>query len=339
MALLGGGVARADVTVATVANPTPVSFFAGRLAWSAFDPARNGYVLMTQASGTTSVVPVQPRGVPFDADLGPDEQGDTVAVYSRCAREPAGKGIPVWRTGRGCDIFKFTFATGRETRVASANGARSSELLPSIWDTRIAFARVYERRKGRAGDLAYLYARSLLGSGSSVRLRSGPRICVIPPQGGRQVCGVGVEDGPTALDLRGRRLAFTWTTRASLCPATVTGAWLDTVGGGRREIGTVCNSNLQGRQIVSPTITGGQVYYVKSFTGGELGTSGSVLRYRISSHRRTGVFLVKGRVIMWSATDAGRTFYLLSGGYGPGCAADPSFPGTAGPCLINEVTP
>ena len=131
-ALLGtASVARADVTVATVANPTPVSFFAGRLVWSEFDPARNGYVLMTQAGGTTSVVPVRPRGVPFDADLGPDEHGDTVAVYSRCGQEPAGRGIPQWRTGRGCDIFKFTFATGRETRISSANGARSSEFRRS----------------------------------------------------------------------------------------------------------------------------------------------------------------------------------------------------------------
>ena len=130
----GPSSAHADVTVATVSNPTPVSFFAGRLSWSAFDSARNGYVLMTHAAGSTSVVPARERSVPFDADLGPDEHGDTVAVYSRCGREPVGT---VWRSGRGCDIFKFSFGTGRETRVASANGARSSEFLPSIWDTRI----------------------------------------------------------------------------------------------------------------------------------------------------------------------------------------------------------
>jgi len=342
-ALAGGGaVAHADVTIATVANPTPVSFFGGRLAWSAFDPARNGYLLMTHAGGSTSPVPVQPRGVPFDVDLGPDEHGDTVAVYSRCGQEPAGRGIPQWRTGRGCDIFKFSFATGRETRIASANGARSSEFLPSIWDTRIAFARVYERRKGRAGDRAYLYARQVLGAGSSLRLKAGPRgtgiICRFPP-GGLPDCVDSVEVGPTALDLRGRRAAFSWNTRGGLCPATVTTVWLDSLGGGHRQLDRACSTNLQGRGVVSPTISAGRVYYVRSLTGGDQGTAGSIRRYRISSRRRAEIFALKGRVIMWSATDAGRTFYLLSGGYMPGCALEPASPGTGGPCLIDEFTP
>src|SRR5919108_6024701 len=82
--LLFAGPARADVTVATVAKPAPVSFFAGRLVWSAFDPATNTYSLMTRVSDVTSAVPVKPRAVPFDVDLGPDRNGNTVAVYSRC---------------------------------------------------------------------------------------------------------------------------------------------------------------------------------------------------------------------------------------------------------------
>jgi hypothetical protein len=340
-ALLGTApAADADVTVGTVSGPAPVSYFAGRLAWSAFDPARNGYVLYTYVAGTTSPVPVRPRGVPFDVDLGPDEHGDTVAVYSRCGQEPAGRGIPQWRTGRGCDIFKFNFSTGRETRVASANGARSSEFLPSIWDTRIAFARVYERRKGRAGQRAYLYARQVLGAGASTRLGPGPRgtgiICRFPPTG-LPDCADSVEVGPTALDLRGRRVAFSWSARAEPCVATGTSVWLDSVGGSHRRLDRACHTNLQGRELVSPTISGGQVAYVRSLTGGDQGTAGSVRRYRISSGRRTELFSLPRRVIMWSATDAGRTFYLLSGGSMPGCAADPGAPGTAGPCVINEL--
>jgi hypothetical protein len=341
-ALLGNGpVARADVTVATVANPTPVSFFAGRLIWSAFAPARNGYVLMTHAAGTTSPVPVQPRSVPFDVDLGPDEQGDTVAVYSRCGREPAGVGIPKWRTGRGCDIFKFSFATGRETRVASANGARSSEFLPSIWDTRIAFARVYERRRGRAGDRAHLYARSVLGAGRATRLPPGARgtatFCV-PSAGAKAVCRIGVEDGPTALDLRGRRVAFSWDTSVQRCDRA-SEIWLDTVGGGRRPVDDTCWTNLQGRKLVAPTISGGRVHYVRSLLAGELGSGGSFLEYRIGSGRRRQVFSLRGRVVMSAATDAGNTFYLLSGGFASGCSPAPGDPGTGGPCLLNELAP
>ena len=343
MPLGGTGAALADVTVATVANPTPVSFYAGRLAWSAFDPAHNGYVLMTHAGGITSPVAVRPRGVPFDVDLGPDEQGDTVAVYSRCGQEPSGRGIPQWRTGRGCDIFKFTFATGRETRIASANGARSSEFLPSIWDTRVAFARVYERRKGKAGQRAYLYARAVLGAGSSTRLKPGPRgtgiICRFPPGGlpGAD-CVDSVEVGPTALDLRGRRLAFSWSARAGRCEVTGTsrvarlgGRWAPR---DRRDMqhpppgpGNRGADDLRRTRLLRQVADG-----------------------RRPGHRRIDPQLPdqfpaacrdlrsERRVILWSATDAGRTFYLLSGGSNGDCAPDPVLPGSAGPCPLNERT-
>ena len=342
----GGPAAHADVTYTTVSNPTPVSFFAGRLAWSAFDPGRNGYVLTTHQGGVTSTVPVQARSVPFDVDLGPDEHGDTVAVYSRCGREPnfsaQADTVPEWSSGRGCNVFRFNFATGRETRVASANSARSSEFLPSIWETRIAFARVYERRKGKAGDRSYLYARQSLGARRSVRLRPGPRasgrICVTTQEGGQEVCGVPVEAGPIALDLRGRRVAFAWSTRGR-CEGPTTGVWLDTVGGGQRRIETTCSTHLQGRAILSPTISGGQVYYVKSLTGGDLGTASWIRRYRIGTRARRDVFSLRTRVVMWTTTDGGRTFYLLSGGYLPGCSPVPGIPGAGAPCSLNELGP
>lgn len=283
-ALFGGGsAARGDVTYTTVRNPTPVSFFRDRLVWSTFDQARHGYALMTHQGGVTSTVPVQTRGVPFDADLGPDENGDTVLVYSRCGQEPRfsaeGHAPPVWSSGRGCNIFQFNFATGRETRLASANTARSSEFLPSIWETRIAFARVYERRRGRAGDRAYLYARPLLGTGRSNRLRAGRRssgrICIAPQEGAEPVCGVSVEAGPSALDLRGRRVAFAWETRGR-CAGTTTGVWLE------------------------------------------------------------------GQTVLWTATDAGRTFYLLSlFSFPPACTGVPSPPALRPPpiCVLNELMP
>ena len=342
-ALFGGGSgARADVTIATVANPTPVSFFAGRLAWSAFDPARNGYVLMTHSGGSTSPVPVRVRGVPFDVDLGPDEQGDTVAVYSRCGREPAGtEASRTGGPGAAATSSSSTSPPGRETRVASANGARSSEFLPSIWDTRIAFARVYERRTGKAGDRAHLYARSVAGTGRATRLRPGPRGTVTfcrPREGADPVCRIGVEDGPTALDLRGRRVAFSWDTSVQRCDRA-SDIWLDTVGGGRRHVDDTCWTNLQGRKLVAPTVSGGRVHYVRSLLAGELGSGGSFLEYRISSGRRREAFSLRGRVVMSAATDAGSTFYLLSGGFASGCSPAPGDPGTGGPCLLNELMP
>ena len=50
-------------------------------------PSR-AFFLTQRIDGVTSRVPVRPRSVPFDADLGPDVNGETVAAYSRCAREP-----------------------------------------------------------------------------------------------------------------------------------------------------------------------------------------------------------------------------------------------------------
>ena len=51
-------------------------------------PAQRAFFLTQRFNGVTSRVPVRPRSVPFDADLGPDVNGETVAAYSRCAREP-----------------------------------------------------------------------------------------------------------------------------------------------------------------------------------------------------------------------------------------------------------
>ena len=62
ISLGGAAAAGADVTRGTLDRPAPVSFFAGRLAWSAFDPARNGYVLMTNHVHLM-LTPASPDGI------------------------------------------------------------------------------------------------------------------------------------------------------------------------------------------------------------------------------------------------------------------------------------
>src|SRR6185295_12203402 len=86
--LLPAANALADEVIGTVTRPTPVSAHAGRIVWSSFDPAQQAFFLTQSVGGVTSRVPVRPRSVPFDVDLGPDVNGETVAAYSRCAREP-----------------------------------------------------------------------------------------------------------------------------------------------------------------------------------------------------------------------------------------------------------
>lgn len=89
---------------------------------------------------------------------------------------------PAWTTGRGCDIFRFDFDADNEMRIPGASTNDSSEVLPSIWRDRIAFARVYEERSGDRGVYPYLYTRPLDG-GSSVRKRAAaaaPTACPAP---------------------------------------------------------------------------------------------------------------------------------------------------------------
>jgi hypothetical protein len=281
----------ADQTIATVAAPTPVSAFAGRVAWSAFDPAKGTYRLMTETGGAVTAVPVPPRRAPFDVDLGPDRSGNTIAAYSRCRREPPRRNpaignaiaqMPDWSRGRGCDLYRFDFATGHERKIASASSAGASEFLPSIWKTRIAFARVYERRRGRAGDRAYLYVRALAGARGSLRVPAGSRstqkFCTLKPRR----CRLLLEPGPTVLDLAGRRLAIGWDSGGEAGPTS--SAYVATVSArsARKQlISRVDSGDIQGREIVAPVLLDGQVIWTLTSFGDE--PSNISQRYRIAT--------------------------------------------------------
>jgi hypothetical protein len=193
--------AAADTVIAQERAPSKVSAEIGRVVWSSYDPAGNYYLMSRETLGAVTRLPVTPRKVPFDVDLGYLGEGEEVASYSRCALEPnvAGGGsaglLPDYATGKGCDIYLFDFSTGREAKYAPASSSHASEFLPSVSPAgRIAFARVYERRRGSRGRVPYLYAR---------RGRSIHRV----PGGPRGKTGL---PGPTAVDLKGRLLAYGW---------------------------------------------------------------------------------------------------------------------------------
>jgi hypothetical protein len=194
--------AAADTVIAQERAPSKISAELNRVVWSSYEAATGNYYLMSrETQGAVTRLPIAPRKVPFDVDLGYLGEGAEVASYSRCAGEPnpvgGGSGglLPDYATGRGCDIYLFDFAAQRETRYTPTAGGRASEFLPSVAPAgRIAFARVYERRRGRRGRVPYLYAK---------RGRSVHRI----PGGSRGTTGL---PGPTSLDLKGRLLAFGW---------------------------------------------------------------------------------------------------------------------------------
>ena len=214
---LSPAAAGAASVLATVPDPTPVASYGGMSAWSTPSPA--GYRLTVSGGAAPRMLPVPPRAVPFDVDLGPGEQGQVVAVYSRCAREPlpgtqdassqvaappafASGGLPAYTSGRGCDIYRVDLDGGSEQKLAGASTEQASETLPTIWRNEVAFARVYEQRQGARNGfelnrLPYVYVRRLDGFAGSRR----------QPGDSRGSSGV---PGPTSLDLYGRRLGFLW---------------------------------------------------------------------------------------------------------------------------------
>src|SRR5262245_25810102 len=135
----------------------------GAVAWSDYDASIDAWRLMANVDGVTQTLPVAPRATPFDVDLGTDRRGDLTAVYSRCARGlrldlPSPQ---VARAGRhGCDVYSYSFTSGREAPVARAN-SRADEYWPSVSRGRIAFVRDYaHRRDPDRTSTPYLYLGS-----------------------------------------------------------------------------------------------------------------------------------------------------------------------------------
>jgi hypothetical protein len=175
----------ADTTVTTVGKPTTIDAWAGRAVWSTWDPAVSAFRLTVYHDGRTRLLPVAPSPSPFQADLGPGPNGGTVAIYSRC-REPvtftnAGK--------RGCDLFLYRFATGRESKLAAVN-SKFDEEWPTVWGHRLAFVRIDPGTTAARHRMYWRAARR------THRLHDGPKDI-----------GVGF---PEELDMRGGRVAFRW---------------------------------------------------------------------------------------------------------------------------------
>ena len=351
----------ADETVATVVRPTVLSGYGGSLVWSAFDPVSRSYRLMARTGGVTSPLPVAPRTVPFDVDLGPDRSGRTVAAYSRCRVEPAARRpalgnamtqLPQWSRGRGCDLYRLDLASGREVRITSASSPRASEFLPSIWRGRVVFARRYERKHGRAGRRAYLYVRVLRGAGRTRRLPAGSRssLRLCGPQHRPPRCPLTVEPGPTALDLAGSRLALGWDSGDQ--GGVTSSVYVETIGRrtvDKKLLDRQSSGDIQGAEMFSPLMAGvGRVLWEMTLFGDE--TSNRVRRYTLAINKLEEATIPAAldrfvRPTLGLASDSTELYYLLSGGRSsePGCT--PQTPCSVGPgcsesdpCAIRTAT-
>ncbi len=215
---------------------------------------------MTSVDGVSARVPIAPRRSPFDADLGPDARGRTTAAYSRCRTDPSGgwrdTGL-AWDASRGCDLFAFDFAGGRERRLASASRGDSSEYLPSIWRGRVAFTRVLERRG--LPRVPRIVVRSLADG----------REQAVP--GGPPTADPAVSAGPAGLDLGTRYIAYVWRYRSALQleNGPTSEVRVATAGGVRSSLlGREYNSdNIVGRVLSTPSLVGSSLFYALMTTG------------------------------------------------------------------------
>jgi hypothetical protein len=231
--------------IASESQPTSVSAFGGRVVWSSYDKAARVYRLMTSIQGETKRVPVRPRRVPFDVDLGPDGHGSVSAVYSRCRRDLPGFNPDTLANDYGqstaCDLYRFDFSRSRERKLDAVSDPGASEYQPSIWGHYIAFVRgpnspsrpfkppvVYRARLGRPTRSARV------GQGSAGLLNA-----EAPPE-------------LTDLELRRRDILFTWRltpptgsrcarNRGKIEPSQ-SEVWLARSEGRPKRIDTVCGS-------------------------------------------------------------------------------------------------
>lgn len=329
-ALLGALVLAAPAaaqSVATLDRSTPVAAYGGRLLWSQYDATTKTYGLVTRAGGVTSAVAVARRSVPFDADLGPGPDGTPVAVYSRCATEvtPSGSfGPSLYGKGRGCDLYLYDFTAARETRLASASSPTASEFWPTIWRGTIAFARTYDNKR----DYPYLYTRPLTGGGASTR----------QPGGARSGCAQCNDrlSRPIALDLYGKRLAFSWQYVGS-GEGLTTEIRMDTIGGGHVRVVRQRGGGLTQVEPGWPAFEAGRLYWEVGCFGDPGGCPHrfGLRRYQISTG--TTQIAPGPQSVLSHDRDQGTTWLLDDTMGGTDCMGDPAVPG--GTCTLAGSQP
>jgi hypothetical protein len=296
---------------------SPIAAYGGRLAWSAYDSATKQYALVTKFQGVVTPVPIATRPVPFDVDLGPSASGSTVAAYSRCRVD-----APPANRAQGCDVYTFDFGTGKETRVVDASAPDANESWPSVWRTRIAFARDYDNKPG----LGYIYTRTLSGGKPSTRMPGGQRsVC--------DRCNPLPGSKATQLDLYGTRLAFTWTYLAG-GEGLDSDIRLDTIGGGHTRVAHQNGGGLTQVQLGWPAFDAGSLYYAISCFGDPGGCPGryGLRKYRYSTGELTSM---PGPQDPLSHERASSLTYLETDSQdGSECMGDPAVPG--GTCTITS---
>jgi len=321
-----------DEVIARVDRPTPIAAHGGRVVWSARDAATDRYALMTSFQGVTTPVPVAPRRVPFDVDLGPTADGGAVAVYSPCPVDPPNR-VQMVR-GQGCDIYEFDFARGTERRVPEASSPSASEAWPTFYRPRLAFARLYDNKR----SYPYMYVNDLSDSRGSIRMPGGQRKACF-----RGRCTDDRRSEPFGLELYGRRLAFAWR-YVDFAETFAYDLRLDDVrarDGNPVRLAHVGGGGLSASSVNWPAFDAGRAYWSLACIGDPGGCARRNLLVRsayVGDREQTTAR--PGAFVFSHDRDAGAS-YLLRDTFGSGggteCRGDPDVPG--GTCELVRTVP
>ena len=167
-ALVVAAPAAADQAIAEIGRESPVAAYGGWQAWSAFDESSGTYALtLRDPNGAVKAAPFAASKKPWDVSLGPDANGDVVAIYRKC-------------TSSGCDVRRLYVATGRVQELHSVSSPQYDEATPAIWRSTVVFTR-------HVGDCDVPYVKDLSSSKSSRRLLKSK--CLTTPAGQAAIRG------------------------------------------------------------------------------------------------------------------------------------------------------
>ncbi len=287
-----------------------IDSWGGVIAYSQFDAVTYQYRLAVIRGGAPELLPLAPQPVPFDLDVGPGPDGKPTLVYSRC---PIATEV-VYATG--CDLYRYSFATGTEAPIAGANTS-SEEVAPSIWKDEIAFARTQSPFTS-ARVMPHVYTRPL----DKPDIRS-TRIDVMPAKECRAgACRKTTYGKVDEVELHGSRLAAVVHAGPGTIDAPNVEVRLVDHGTATRVAETAVGAISVRKEFIGLSFEDGSLSFARSFF---YASPDAIYRYDIAKHRYTSTTLP--RTTYGLAADGGGR-YLRLGTCTPGCPAIPPQPGS-----------
>jgi hypothetical protein len=173
------------------------------------------YQLVIRANGVTRDAPVPTnRRYSMAPDVGPDQNGDPVVVYSRCAGS----------SRKRCDIYRLDPDSGVERKVRAVSSSRLPETAPQVWGKRLVF-----HRCKRMIDGCTTFTRK--GEGKTRRLRLAAETYSIDLRRNQAVGLRAIQPNVRAFVIRFRIQLVTIDKRGSKHPCVVAQALEDETGG------------------------------------------------------------------------------------------------------------